>query len=606
MGKPIAGRGQYPFQINGVIVDGAKINGKTFIKELFLYKQRSYNEYDLIDAAGNVYEYVSITWAREDGVHLNYFDNSAFSVELIKENTFFIKIQDVPRDIYGFITLIQSNKIKVNTGDYIFFSTEDDYSLLSVRLVPETIQASVGQTVTVGVQFLPDAFENKTGVWGVNNDAVVETTRSISSFATFQCTKEGHSTVTFNPNANSKLTATAHIFVTESIPSYSSFVIMQNNPTGLSTVADDTYFPGDEIMYTAIFNPFSYEPETALSVSIDESVLEYLGTDDNLNYKFKVLENTTFSSVRTRVTLSDGKITASDSPIVRQKTSSLYVGISPVSGYGRPGEQYQFSLPYYSSPLNPNYTFSVEKPALGTINSNGLLTVNGTGSQKIYLNANGGNNVNYTYIDTSAFVPDMYKYFPNDRYTYFVGEQIQLTATTVPSSVTLSGKWRARHDSDSEYFTISSTGLLTILKAPSSASSVFYVGYTYTGNTNIGGTVNNTIPSLEKTFCILPAGTEVKPQSVRIGSFATAYTLPVGGKSSGYVSMSPRESTGDKSWTMTIADPTIVSVDYDPYFNNNYYMTDFVANGLKRGQTEVTITSVQDPTVTVTYTFTVY
>lgn len=606
MVHPIAGRNQYPFTINGIIVDGAKIDGNTYVKDLFIHKQRSYNMYDLIDASGEVYEFIEITWTSTEGVDLNYFDNSSFIVEQIRNNTFFIKIQDIPRNIYGFITLMQLNKIKVHTGDYIYYNQNDDYSLLSVRCIPATIQARKSDVVTIGVQFLPVDYKNQSGAWTAENAVISEMGRSLSAEASFHCLQVGHGVVTFTPDAHKSLSATAQIYVTDDAPEYSTFNVYQNDPSGKSLSGDNTYFPGDYITYTAVFEPFGYVPTQALELEYDENALEFLGTDDNLNYRFKVPEDTTFSGVRTQIFFKDGQIQAIGQPVIRLLTSSVNMGIEPASAYGRPGNSYQYALAYYNKPVNPNYSWSVQTSSLGNITSSGLLNVTGTGEQRIYANVNGGYQNSYAYMYSSPYIPDIYKYFPNDRCTFYVGEQIQLTAQTVPSTVPLVGTWRSRHSGDNEYFTVSNSGLLTILKEPENPYDVFYVGFTYSGASGVGGTVYNTLQSLEKSFCIAKPGVVNDITSIRMYDFRNLMNIPLGGTTETYVSLSPREATVSKNWTYTMSNPGIVELEYDPYYDNNYYLNYVRVKGVGKGQTDVTITSVSNPEVSSTYTFTVF
>jgi|AGFT01.1.fsa_nt_gi hypothetical protein len=606
MGKPIAGKDQYPFQINGIIVDGAKINGQTFVKGLYIYKQRSYNYYDLIDSDGNVYEFIEITWRKEDTTVLNYFDNSDYIVESIKDNSFFIKIQDIPRNIYGFITLIQSNKVKVSTGDYIFYNDEDDYALLSVRCIPATIQAKKNQLVSIDVSFLPLDFSNQNGRWDMETSNIAEVGRSNTSTGIFRCLDVGHARVTFNPEANTKLAATAQIFITENEPTYTSFRFMQNVPNGKSLSNDNTFFPGDEVTFTAIFEPFGFVPSHEFDVIYDETVFEYLGSDDFINYKFKVLDDTTFSGVRTRVELRDGNMYAFDQPIIRLPTTSIYTGVEGPY-FVRSGESYQYDMAYYSKPVDPSFTWGVQNSSLGTITSDGVYSPVGTGDNRVYQNTNGGMNLNYKNVKCSPYVPDRYVYSPSDRSVYFVGEEIQLTAATIPSSVSLiGGKWRSRNNNDYEYFSVSTSGVLKILKAPDQPTKQFYVGFAYNGSSNGGGTVTDTVEALEKTFMIMDVDSNVPIQSIRIYNYAGVVNVPLGGKTSTQVTVSPVNSTGNKGWTYEMSVAGIVSIEYIQEYNNNFYFTPVIINGLSRGQTDITFTCVQNPEIKVIQTITVY
>lgn len=608
MGKPIAGKNQYPYQINGIVVDGAKINGGTYVKSLFIYQQRSYNYYDLIDSAGNIYEYIEIVWRDQNGTSLNYFDNSSFIVDNIKDNSFFIKIQDIPRSIFGFITLIHLNKIKVSTGDYIFYHEDDDYSLLSVRCVPATIQANINDEIRIDALFLPNDYPNQSGFWHIENSKLVQImdTTISNSVGVFRCLEPGHVTVTFNPSANSMLSATAQIYISDEEQTYTSFRLIQNVPNGISMSNDNTFFPGDEITFTAVFTPFDYVPTRPFEMIYDDTIFEYLGTTDNINYKMKVREDTQFSEIRTTVELRDGEMYAIAQPIVRLLTTSIYTGVAGPT-YTRVGESYQYTMEYYSKPVNPEYTWTVKEPSIGTITNDGVYTPIAAGENMVFQNTNGGYNKNGKYVYSSQYIPDIYMYSPNDRFTYFVGEEIQLSVETVPSTIPVRGTWRLRHPfTDEEYVSISSTGLLKIKKEPPYPGYVLYVGFTYEGSNNVGGTVDSDNSSLEKFFTIEPAGT-INPIThfITPTSDRTTY-IPLGGKTISSISVQPTNATGTKEWTYEFSNPGIVELEYNPYFMNCDVSSTIYYKGISRGQTDITYISVQDPSVKLTITLTVF
>lgn len=605
MVHPIAGRNQYPFTINGIIVDGAKIQGVEFVKGLFIYKQRSAIVYDLIDVDGVIYEFVEITWTSTDGVDLDYFDNSSVIVKQIKDNSFFIKIQDIQRNIFGFITLMQLNKVKVHTGDYIYYNQDDDYSLLSVRCIPATVQAKKNDIVSIGVQFMPEDFPNTNGVWSASNTAVAQMGRSISPNATFDCLEIGHTIVVFNPDANTKLAATAHIYVTEKEPDYHSFIAIINDVNGNNI----PYYPGEEFTYTVIYDPYSFVPSEPLSVSFDDSVLEYLGSTDNINYNFKVLDTAKLNGMRTEITFSDGLLVAYGNPSIRQLSTSKTIDFTGPT-YTRVGEKYQYKFSTNNRPSDPNYTWGVSNPAIGSISSSGELTVTGTGEQYVYLYANGNTSKNnYKIVKCSYNIPDMYVYTPNDTFSFVVGESYQLSVSGVPSTVDISGGGWYTNSSYSDYYAISQTGLLTILKVPDNPEQMFYVKYVNKGSSSPSGdgTVLTGAYNSQRTFCIVPSDFEQKPTSVVVSSSSNDGNLyiPLDGSLSSNIVVSPYNTTVSREWSVELDDPSICELDYNPYYANNYISSPLVVHGIKRGQTNAILRLVADPTITKSFTITV-
>ena len=623
MGKPIAGRDMYPFTINGIVVDGANINGKTYVKELFIFQQRSYNLYDLISSDGEVFEFVEITWREKDNTLLNYYDNSSFIVERIKDNSFFIKVQDVRNNIYGFVTLLQLNKIKVSTGDYIYTpnDSEIDYSLLSVRCVPATVQSTTGESITIDVSFLPHDFSNTEGTWTIEtaDDIIIEeptsrtTTPNTGPAATFSCLKPGHAVVSFTPNANKMLTATAHIFVEETKPTYTSFIVKQRytaddyrlySPSTSyytsSTIYYDnakTYFPGDEITLSVIFDPIDYVPTEEMQVEYDKTIFEYIGTDDRKDYKFKVLENTTANSNCNIVFhgTGDNPMKSTGTVLVRQLSDSVTPSIW---GSARvwPNTEFQYRLSPYSKPRIGKTIWGVSDDSLASIDEDGLCTIKGEGSFYITCQIYDSDNVGKYNIESNSNIPEFVYYDSNVRTAYTVGDVIDLKAFIVPNSIAPSGKWRTTSQNNGNY-TLSEDGVLTIIKAPDNESQVFNASYVQVSTSTISQATNN------MQFKIVPVGTVIEPTSL---SVSTSYVIPVDSVARAYVSSSPLYTTASKAWSYIVADPSIVEAVEYPNQSNAFTGSYLYLKGIKPGKTTITVALVDYPNLTKTITVTVF
>jgi hypothetical protein len=602
MGKPIAGKGQYPFIINGIVVDGAKINGISYVKTLYIYKQRSYNMYDLIDSDGNVFEFISITWRTETLIPLKYSDSSNFSVLLIKDNSFFIKTQDVSRNIYGFITLLQENKLKVSTGDYIFYDTNDDYSLLSVSSTPSSILAEIGDEVDLSVVFDPIDYSNTDGTW-VFDDMVSEIQYSKKPFTSFICEKEGHAVVSFIPDANKKLTTQCQIFIKKKdvVPiELNSFIIMKNDPNDISGLNNVSVFIGQEFTITAIFEPFEYVPDEALTVSYDESVFEFIGTTDNINYKFNVIGEIR----RGIISMTNGTLSANVSIDSNKDSTNGNIMITAPTE-ARVGNQFQCSISIYNYP-SVDYTWRSSDESVISIDSNtGIATPLKIGTAQISVIGEG--------FTTNAFkstvrvydnVPNYINFSNATKFAYKPGQSIQLEAEYVPNTVQNIGRW---NPVSNEFYTLTEGGLLTIIKAASNTSITYY-DITY----NTLGTGNYNPITLTQNGATLTFGIVVDYDWAPMRSFTafgspTQRYVPVGGITKTNISIGPTNTTiENRGFSIVVEDDTIVNVELVPKNTNTYRYPSINCYGLKRGFTNVTITPLDNPSLAITYKITTY
>lgn len=601
MGKPIAGRGQYPFQINGILVDGAKINGTTFVKNLFIYKQRSYNMYDLIDASGKVYEFIEITWRRENTINLKYSDNSEYSVQFIKDNSFFIKTQDIDRNIYGFITLLQENKLKVSTGDYIFYNGNEDYSLLAVKASPSSVTAAVDDIIDLNILFEPIDYSHTAGEWFVD-DMIEEVVKTKSSSSQFKCLSEGHSVIRFVPDANPKLVTTTQVFIEQknaTIP-LNSFIVMKNDPTDTSGYNGVTVYVGQEITYTAIFTPEEYVPTEALELSYNNNIFEFIGTDDFINYKFKVKSVGTNT---TKITMTSGILSASINLTVRDASSDGNIMIDGPS-VARVGTTSKFTMSIYNY-TEQDVTWHVSDESIATIDQDGVVTPIKTGSVSVYVLVDGfSGNVFKKTLTIYANIPDYIKFKNVTKFAYKPGDSIQLEVEYVPNTVTNTGYWNAVN---TEFYTLTSGGLLTILKAVDGVDLSFYQIVYNTLGTGTYGSVTLQNNGAILGFGIVSDYNKLPFSNITAFSFNDTKYVPVGGYSKTDLTFLPLQTTIEsRNCTITVEDETIAKVQFIPEDTNTYRFPSIEVYGLKRGITNVTITPTSNSTKSLTVQITVY
>lgn len=291
MGKPIAGRGQRPFNIGGILVNGAKDGEETFIKDIYIYKQRSYNVYDLIDELGQVHEYMTLVYRNADGKLLNYTDLDFDLTNSLADKTFYIKEQDPKRGIFGFSTLYQYNKIKVQTGDYIFRDSEEfDYSLLAVQVIPYSVVLNVGDDRSFDIRSIPLDYDNLQGTWEIDNNCVEPITpNNRSSQFTVKAVSEGDAIISFTPDANSTLTSFAHVRV------LSKPIEIQNlNIVYPSGETDKAYSLGETFTVRLLTDPLNALSDLPYpdTIEYDTEYFELTNvSDDNKYFTFKVISD---------------------------------------------------------------------------------------------------------------------------------------------------------------------------------------------------------------------------------------------------------------------------------------------------------------------------
>lgn len=343
MGKPIADRGQYPFNVGGILTNGAKYNDDIYVKSLYIYKQRSYNIYDLIDDGGYVYEFMELVYRNEEGFIMDYYDIDINLSQSLKNGTFYIKEQDPERNIYGFSTLYQYNKIKIHDGNYIFRKSDGiDYSLLAVKLTPNDIVLKVGQTMTIHSSYIPLDYQQNNGSWVFTNDSCV-TTNSSDEEGNLVVTgaKVGFTVASFTPKDNDTLTAHALIRVVEDDVKLNSIV---------GVVDDERTYPGymlgEEFTLQLITEPYNFDlPEPDIS-GIDSEYFDLINiSEDKKRFTFKVISD------RDAVPYDDSKALRFSPPEIKFTVDGIVYTVS----------QYTFYVKVVTKTLVPKFTIEGKK-----------------------------------------------------------------------------------------------------------------------------------------------------------------------------------------------------------------------------------------------------
>lgn len=283
MGKPIAGQNQFPYTIGGFLVDGAKINGVTYAKKLYIYKQRSYNYYDLMDIEGNIFQFIEIGSRDTDGKKLNYFEVDENLVKTIPDNTFFLKIQDPSRDIYSFVQIYQWRKCITVDGDYVYRENRVDPRLSGVLINPLISTIEVGSTVALTASFYPENYHNTNGTWYINQYSNYPDGKiNVSISDTYEKStvvrgeKIGKSLLTFVPESNDALVTHSLVNVIEPIaePDFRRFAIVPEG--GVNCLLD-----GDELKFKLV--TFPYKSKLTKPVSFEVKVLSSVGEYNKIN-----------------------------------------------------------------------------------------------------------------------------------------------------------------------------------------------------------------------------------------------------------------------------------------------------------------------------------
>lgn len=119
--KPIAGKGQYPYNNDGFCISGAKLNGVTHEGGFNIHQQRSDCVFDLIErSTGKVVQYVQMVAHDQYAQPLQISIPTSTLVTTIPDNSFFVKTVRTDGGTDSFVTAFQYNLIKLLSGERIY------------------------------------------------------------------------------------------------------------------------------------------------------------------------------------------------------------------------------------------------------------------------------------------------------------------------------------------------------------------------------------------------------------------------------------------------------------------------------------------------------
>lgn len=392
MGKPIAGQNQFPYTIGGFLVDGAKINGVTYAKKLYIHKQRSYDIYDLMDTDGNIFKFIRIVGNDVGGNRLNYFTVSEELVKIIPNNTFFLKIQDASRNIFSFVRIYQWHKCITVDGEYVYRTSDIDPYLGGVLINPVKSTITKNNTLSYKALFFPENYGDVDGDWYVNGVDGEKTDKikivsTDKNTAVIQGENIGDSVLVFVPKKNNSLVTHSMINVIENEQPVEFFDLV---------LQEDYYSFAFDQNYTieVVTYPYDAVIEEPLTVQIDDNEFTRTTTrlvsvsSDNKKYTFNTTKNSDTSSDYANPSF----IFNMTSPI---EYSVAFYDITVLSWselsyqYSQPGKLY--NIPYSSLPnmtqtltstiQGPNtkmYPIESSDPSIATIDyETGILTTYG-------------------------------------------------------------------------------------------------------------------------------------------------------------------------------------------------------------------------------------
>ncbi|QOE32360.1 Ig-domain containing protein [Klebsiella phage Muenster] len=203
MARVIAKQNHYPFVVDGLKVTAANVNGTVHVGDLFVYKQRTFDVYDLISTDGTVYTFIRLVHRDSNLVALKYSDADEDIADSLAVNTFCIKESDPKTGVEGFSILYQLNKVKLDNGGFIFRRTNVKPPVVhveSVTVSPKTLTGAVGGTEQLSISVLPLDATDKSVTWSSSAESVctVDSAGLVSYVAT------GTATITVTTNDGNK------------------------------------------------------------------------------------------------------------------------------------------------------------------------------------------------------------------------------------------------------------------------------------------------------------------------------------------------------------------------------------------------------------------
>lgn len=597
MGKPVRGRNKFPFAAGGLMVNGANINGELFDKKLYIHKQRSYGVYDLVDINGKIYEFVKITYKDKNGYPLDYYDVDENLMTQIKFNTFYIKAQDERRKIYGFVTLYMYRYLKVHTGDVIYRTTQDP-NLSGVRMNPNILTVNVGSKFTATASFIPYNYPMQSGKWTCNNDNV--SIQAVGNNVIITGQKLGQSIVSFVPDANNTHTAHTIINVIEqNIPITELHAFFRHGGYHVFTHEFDV---GQE--FTIALAPYPISSSIPGTVKMEmseyyENFFEYLGTDNNIDFKFKVKEwdyekhgYSVWGSISFELFDNNQQLFKYDMwPIARKKSVAIDSPyFLPEKEYVNIGETVKLNIMNSTYYEYPGLVYKSKNPNVCTVDQNGVVTGVSKGTAVIGTIYNGIEN--YGYGACSIVVDDNFIYSvkiePEEINTLQVGEVQKYHAVDAKTNKIINGTFKRKVFDKETNAKVESDGTVTALFSDESwyRYNIIELEFTPTDNK------------------ILKYGSNVK-QIVIAGEnnivkslYSGEEKIFVGVGDVWSFSVSQGAGTQYEGIDVVIEDPTIAELYTDWPMEHPTDNQTFDFKGLKRGSTKVTFVYRHVPSIT--------
>lgn len=637
MGKPIAGQDQFPYTVGGFLVDGANINGVTYAKKLYIYKQRSYDIYDLQDTDGNIFRFIKLGYQDVDGNTLNYFDVDEDLVLTIPKNTFFLKIQDPARNIFSFVRIYQWHKCITVEGDYVFRTSDIDPTLSGVLINPVVSTIPVGNTLSYKSLFYPSNYKDVDGTWYMNNlngirdNSNAQIISTDLNTASVRGISPGKAVLSFVPKRNDALVTHSIINIIQESQSVSEFSVQSVLPytyykTGDEYTLEVVTYPYDAVLTEALdvkIESFGSSPVPTTLISVSEDFKKYTfksiipdlpppeleegeEPSDEPDWRIFGLQFVfTMNSPIEYEYMCDGIAICSDAAYTSQYESPGLVYNRP-RGL-RPNMTWKCDK-YISGPNQTLYPYVSSDPTIATLDyQTGIITTYDKTGKVTF-------STQYTKMDGSVGGPvivmdltvreDMYDRIicsPQDVDIIHPGDELNVTFTgiregldpvNIPIDTRVFGKG----------YTISSDGLVTV-KPDAPLGETVYISPAVTLDYQVIARYNSSgiRPTIRNS-------TDLVPMNVMESNYYTYY-------------IRYSEDADIDNWDTIIVyarpwncssylmqfdsyDETIVEViDKDELQTQQYAMGSslyFYVKGLKRGSTEMVISSVSDPTLKIT------
>ncbi len=216
MGKPIAGRDQFPYGVDGIIVSGAKLSDGTVLKNIHISKQRSVLVFDLTDGT-NLYQKLSITSKDANGAELDLNGDDDVLAASLKPGTFYVRAVNSSNVKLGYVIRFQLKKVIVSNGSSVFDmdytkGTDGIVDVTGVTLNKSTGTGKVGSTDQLTATVAPSTATNKALTWASSAPSIA--TVSASGLVSFIA--NGSATITVSTVDGSK-TATCAYTVTTAV-----------------------------------------------------------------------------------------------------------------------------------------------------------------------------------------------------------------------------------------------------------------------------------------------------------------------------------------------------------------------------------------------------